>query len=164
MTPDKRSAGSALLSAKRQKLQVPSKDHDDLHTDGSEEQAEAIEVPVVEEVVGTSHSEYDDWQETDDGSSEANDGEREDEPQAATQRSHTRGGFPRAESIILILSERNPVYNITLKATELLLSIAISLDIPLHSNNGQDEVIHTQLHSLDTEKHGRRKKKTKNYQ
>ncbi|KAI5850457.1 hypothetical protein DFP73DRAFT_591324 [Morchella snyderi] len=36
MPPNKRSAGSALLSAKRQRLPVPPEEHDDSQTDGSE--------------------------------------------------------------------------------------------------------------------------------
>ncbi|KAI5839677.1 hypothetical protein DFP73DRAFT_598287 [Morchella snyderi] len=56
------------------------------------EQAEAIEAPEVEEIVDTSHSEYDDSPENDHESFEENEGEPEDEPQASTQGAL---GYPR---------------------------------------------------------------------
>ncbi|KAH0611277.1 uncharacterized protein H6S33_010542 [Morchella sextelata] len=67
------------------------------HTDfvEAQEQAQAIEAPEVEEIVDTSHSEYDDSPENEPESSEENEDEPEDEPQASTQRSQTVRKRPR---------------------------------------------------------------------
>jgi hypothetical protein len=65
------------------------------HTDKFEaqEEPEANEVPQVEEVVDTSHSDYNNALENDHESSEEDEDESEEEPQAltepSTQRSHT---------------------------------------------------------------------------
>ncbi|KAH0602464.1 uncharacterized protein H6S33_008803 [Morchella sextelata] len=79
-------------SPRRVEFHLPG-DHTDLVE--AQEQAQVIEASEVEEIVDTSHSEYDDSPEKESESSEENEDEPEDEPQASTQRSQTVGKRPR---------------------------------------------------------------------
>jgi hypothetical protein len=70
------------------------------HTDNFEvqEELEAIEVPEVEEIVDTSHSDYDDAPENDHESSKENEDEPEDEPQALPSIFHSEVSDCRNET------------------------------------------------------------------
>ncbi|KAI5844526.1 hypothetical protein DFP73DRAFT_526904 [Morchella snyderi] len=152
MPPNKRSAGSALLSAKRPRLPVPPEEHDDSQTDGSEISFRALtalststrssqststqsmqekqeDVPEVEETADTSHSEYDDSPENDYKSSEENLDDPEEEPQASTQRSQSTGKRPRTVQPTTARALGNARRRPTGAVAEVIASSDVSVDV-----------------------------------
>ncbi|KAH8145413.1 uncharacterized protein LAJ45_10535 [Morchella importuna] len=111
------------------------------HTDNFEAQEEpeaieapeAIESPEVEEIVDTSHSEYDDALENDHESSEEDEDEPEDEPQAPppsyTQKSQTVGKRPHTVQPTTARALGNARRKPTGAVAEVIASSNVSVDV-----------------------------------
>jgi hypothetical protein len=113
-------------SPRRVEFHLPG-DHTDLVE--AQEQAQAIEAPEVEEIVDTSHSEYDDSPENEPESSEENEDEPEDEPQASTQRSQTVGKRPRTAPPTTAKALGNARRKATGAVAEVIASSDVSVDV-----------------------------------
>ncbi|KAH8144650.1 uncharacterized protein LAJ45_11359 [Morchella importuna] len=105
------------------------------HTDDFEaqEEPEAIEAPEVEEIVDTSHSDYDDAPENDYESSEEDEDEPEDEPQAPppsyTQKSQTVGERPHTVQPTTARALGNARRKPTAAVAEVIASSNVSVDV-----------------------------------
>ncbi|KAH8149081.1 uncharacterized protein LAJ45_06620 [Morchella importuna] len=111
------------------------------HTDNFEAQEEpeaievpeAIEAPEVEEIVDTSHSDYDDAPENDHESSEEDEDEPEDEPQAPppsyTQKSQTVGKRPHTVQPTTARALGNARRKPTGAVAEVIASSNVSVDV-----------------------------------
>ncbi|RPB06933.1 hypothetical protein P167DRAFT_579833 [Morchella conica CCBAS932] len=113
-------------SLRRVEFHIPG-DHTDLVE--AQEQAQAIEAPEVEEIVDTSHSEYDDSPENEPESSEENEDEPEDQPQASTQRSQTVGKRPRTAPPTTAKALGNARRKATGAVAEVIASSDVSVDV-----------------------------------